>query len=94
LLCSRQIVAVANETDSLLQAMDDVEQHLLLERPKLEAGSVDVIAATLLTSLFVALVLFLIHHQLLTAQVRERQRAETAQRSQQLAAMKMASRCW
>jgi signal transduction histidine kinase len=78
---SRQIVAVANETDSLLQAMDDVEQRLLVERQQREAGSVDVIAATLLSSLFLALVLFLIHHQLLTAQVRERLRAETAQRN-------------
>jgi len=78
---SRQIVANAETADSLLQAMGDEEQRLLAERQKREGTSFSVIAGTLLTSLFFALVLFLIHHQLLTDQVRERLRAETSQRN-------------
>jgi len=78
---TRKIVANADTTDNLLQSMGDEEQRLLAERQKREGASFSVIAGTLLTSLFLALVLFLIHHQLLTDQVRERLRAETSQRN-------------
>jgi signal transduction histidine kinase len=77
----RKIVSAADETDSLLQRMDDEEQRLLVERQKREASSFSVIVVTLLTSLLFALVMFLVHHRLLTEQVRERFRAETAQRA-------------
>ena len=78
---TREIIAVANETDGILHAMDDEEERLLVERQKREAGSFWVIAGTLLTSLFFALVLFLVHHKLLTDEVWERVRAERAQRT-------------
>lgn len=78
---TRQIVAAANATDRVLQSMDDEEQRLLKERQGRETISFNVTAAILITSLFMALVLFLIHHQLLTEQVNERQRAENAQRA-------------
>jgi len=78
---TRKIVANADATDGLMQVMGDEEQRLLTERQKREGASFSVIAGTLLTSLFFALVLFLIHHQLLTDQVRERLRAETSQRN-------------
>src|SRR5271166_244088 len=78
---SRQIIGAADDTESLLQRMEDDEQRLLGERQSREGASFTVLAAILLTSLFLALVLFLIHHQMLTDQVRERQRAEVAQRN-------------
>jgi|HubBroStandDraft_6_1064221.scaffolds.fasta_scaffold34234_2 signal transduction histidine kinase len=77
----RQITAVADATDDLLQAMNEQEQGLLAERQQRERSSFDVTAGVLATSLFFALILFLIHHQLLTDQVRERVRAEGAQRA-------------
>jgi signal transduction histidine kinase len=78
---ARNIVAVADETDSLLQGMDDEEQRLLVERQKREASSFSVIVFTLLASLLLALILFMIHHRLLTDEVRARSRAEAAQRA-------------
>ena len=77
----RQITAIADQTDDLLQAMNEQEQGLLQERQQRESSSFTVTAGVLATSLFFALVLFLIHHQLLTDQVRERVRAEGAQRA-------------
>jgi signal transduction histidine kinase len=78
---SRKIVSMADEIDSLLQVMDEQEQVLLVERQAREASSFSVIVITLVGSLFLALIMFLIHHRLLTEQVRERFRAETAQRA-------------
>lgn len=78
---SRQISAAADASDHQIQLMDNEEQRLLDERRAREGSSFDVTAAVLLTSLFLALVLFLVHHQLLTEQVKERTRAETAQRT-------------
>jgi len=78
---SREIIAIANETDTILRAMDDEEQRLLLERQKREALSIYVIAGTLVTSLLIALVLFLVDHKLLSDEVRNRVRAENAQRA-------------
>ena len=52
-----------------------------MEREGRESRSFSIIAGILATSLFLALVLFLIHHQLLTDQVKERLRAETTQRA-------------
>jgi signal transduction histidine kinase len=78
---ARQITAVADESDEIIRSMDEQEQRLLTERQRREGGSFTVTAAILLTSLFLALLLFLIHHRLLTEQVRERLRAEGAQRT-------------
>jgi signal transduction histidine kinase len=61
--------------------MNETEQALLMQRQARERSSFSVIAGILLTSLFLALVLFLIHHRLLTHQVKERLRAESAQRA-------------
>jgi signal transduction histidine kinase len=77
----RKIVSTADQTDSLLQDMDDQEQSLLIERQKREASSFLVMISILVGSLLLALIMFLIHHRLLTEQVRERFRAETAQRA-------------
>lgn len=78
---ARQIVDTADDVDEVLQGMYEEEQRLLAQREQREAGSFNMTAAVLATSLFFALVLFLIHHQLLTDQVRERVRAEAAQRA-------------
>jgi len=78
---SRDLVSKADAMDQALNAMNETEQQLLLERQDRERGSFDVIAGVLATTLFLALVLFLVHHQLLTEQVRERVRAEGAQRA-------------
>jgi signal transduction histidine kinase len=78
---ARHIAAVVDASDLQIQLMDAEEQHLLEERQRREGLSFTVIAAILLTSLFFAFVLFLIHHLLLTQQVKERTRAEGAQRT-------------
>jgi len=78
---SRQITVAGDATEAVLERMEDEEKRLLGERQRREGASFFVVSAILLTSLFLALVLFLIHHQMLTDQVRERQRAEVAQRN-------------
>ena len=77
----RQIAASADASEQILELMHDAEQRLLAERQQREGRSFSVTAGVLLTSMFLALVLFLIHHQLLTEQVKQRQRAEGAQRA-------------
>ncbi len=77
----RELTVTSESTDQLLQSMYEEEQRLLEEREQRENSSFNVIAGVLATSLFLALVLFLIHHQLLAVQVRERVRAEVAQRA-------------
>lgn len=78
---NRLILSNADSMDRLLRSMHAEEQDLLAERQKRESAMFSLIAGILATSLFFALVLFLIHHQLLTDQVAERMRAETAQRA-------------
>lgn len=77
----RQMVAVGDSSEHLLQTMDDEEQRLLQERQKDESNSFLAIVVILLVSLFLSLALFLIHHRLLTNQVRHRVRAELTQRN-------------
>jgi signal transduction histidine kinase len=78
---TRQITSTADATDQVIQSMDESESQLLIQREDRERKSFAVTAGVLATSLFLALILFLIHHQLLTDQVRERVRAESAQRA-------------
>lgn len=78
---TREMMSVADDTDTVIYSMEVEEQRLLNERRNRQATSFTMVIGILLTSLFLALVLFLIHHQLLTDQVRERLRAETAQRN-------------
>jgi len=78
---SRQSLAVAGSSDLLLQRMYDAEERLLSERQARASRFVSLTAAILITSLFLALVLFLVHHRLLMDQVAGRSRAELAQRA-------------
>ena len=78
---ARQSIAAADETDVLLQSMDAHEEELLAQRQSRERASFGLTVGILLTSMFVALIFFLVHHRVLTEQVRERQRAEVAQRA-------------
>jgi signal transduction histidine kinase len=78
---SRQIISTAAETDVLTQLMYDGEEQLLAQRQARVSNSSTITEAILITSLFLALVLFLVHHQLLMDQVAARTRAETAQRA-------------
>jgi len=78
---NREMMAAADDTETVVNAMAAEEQRLLTERQHRAGVSLTVIAAILLTSLFLALVFFLIHHQMIMDQVRERLRAETAQRN-------------
>jgi CHASE3 domain sensor protein len=75
---TRQIVVTAEGTDGLTQRMYDTEEQLLAERQARVSSSSTVTEAILITSLFLALVLFIVHHQLLMDQVSARTRAETA----------------
>ena len=67
--------------DLLLQRMYDTEEQLLAERQARASRFAQLTAAILITSLFLALVLFLVHHRLLMDQVAGRSRAELAQRT-------------
>jgi signal transduction histidine kinase len=78
---TRQIVTTAEGTDGVTQRMYDAEEQLLAERQARVGSSSTVTEAILITSLFLALVLFIAHHQLLMDQVGARTRAETAQRA-------------
>jgi len=78
---TRQIVVTAEGTDGLTQRMYDTEEQLLAERQARVSSSSSVTEAILISSLFLALVLFIVHHQLLMDQVSARTRAETAQRA-------------
>jgi CHASE3 domain sensor protein len=77
----RQSLAAADETDQLLRRMYDTEEQLLSERQGRANRSTRSTAEILLTSLFLALVLFILHHRLLVDQVAGRSRAELAQRT-------------
>jgi len=76
-----RIVAAAAQIDAVLKEMYDTEQNLLSERQDRVQRSLEITSAVLITSLFLTLVLFLIHNQLLTEQVRARTKAENAQRA-------------
>ena len=78
---SRQSLATAESCDVILQRMYDSEQQLLSERQARASRFAQLTAAILITSLFLALVLFLVHHHLLVEQVAGRSRAELAQRT-------------
>jgi CHASE3 domain sensor protein len=78
---SRQSLIIAEKTDSLLQRMYDTEEQLLAERQARASRSTWLTAEILLTSLFLALVLFILHHRLLVDQMAGRSRAELAQRT-------------
>ena len=78
---TRKIVANAQATDGLTQGMYETEERLLAERQQRVSSSSTITQGILITSLFLALVLFLVHHQLLMDQVAARARAETAQRA-------------
>ena len=78
---TRQIVSVAEDTDLLLQHMYDEEEQLLAQRQARVRRSSAVIVSVLATSLFLALILFVMHHRLLVDQVAARSRAEAAQRA-------------
>jgi signal transduction histidine kinase len=78
---ARDIAVVVDASDQQIRLMGDQEQQLLDQRRARAGNSFTVTAAILITSLFLALVLFLVHNQLLTEQVKERTRAETAQRT-------------
>jgi signal transduction histidine kinase len=78
---SRQSLAAADETDLLLRRMYETEERLLAERQSRANRLASLVAAILITSLFLALALFLVHHRLLTDQVAARTRAELAQRA-------------
>jgi signal transduction histidine kinase len=77
---SKQSLATADEIDLLLQRMYDSEEQLLAERQTRASHSASLTATILITSLLLALVLFLLHHRLLMDQVAARSRAELAQR--------------
>lgn len=81
LAVNRQITTVADAVDQIVQSMNEQEQVLLSQRQERERSSFAMILGVLGTSMFLALVLFLIHHQLLTEQVGQRLRAEGALRA-------------
>jgi len=78
---SHQLSAAADASDHLMQGMHQAEQQLLMQREQHEQTAFQITVSILAISLFLALILFLIHHQLLTREVSERLRAETSLRA-------------
>lgn len=78
---NREMMSAADGTEALVQEMENEEQRLLVEREQREQSSFVTIGAVLVTSLFLALMFFLIHHRMIMDQVLERARAEAGQRS-------------
>jgi signal transduction histidine kinase len=78
---TRQIVATAGETDRVLQAMYDNEDQLLAARQTRVRHSSNMTTGILIASLFLALILFIVHHRLLTDQVKARTQTEVALRA-------------
>ena len=78
---NREMMAAADYTESLVHDMQNEEQRLLVERQKRERASFITIGAVLVTSLFLALMFFLIHHHMIMDQVQQRARAEAGQRN-------------
>jgi signal transduction histidine kinase len=78
---TRQIIAAAEATDVLQQRMYDAEEQLLNERQARVARSSAIISAVLVVSFLLALLLFALHHRLLTQQATAQARAEAAQRA-------------
>ena len=66
---SQQSLATAESCDLLLQRMYDTEEQLLSQRQARASRFASLTATILITSLFLALVLFLVHHHLLVEQV-------------------------
>jgi len=77
----RQIIASSESSDQILRGMYEAEEQLLSQRQQRVQVSSAVTNSVLVTSLFLALILFVAHHRLLTDQVRERGRAEALQRA-------------
>ena len=78
---NRAMMAAADTTEDVIRSMDEEEQRLLFERRNREQASFLVVGTVLLLSMFLALALFLIHHQMIMDQMRERLQAEAAQRN-------------
>jgi signal transduction histidine kinase len=78
---NREMMAAADDTETVMRAMEEEETRLLAERQRRERTSFAMIGGVLITSLFLALVLFLIHYWMIMEQVEERKRAENVQRS-------------
>lgn len=78
---NRNIISVAEETDRLMQRMYDEETQLLNERTLRMQRTSKLTVAILVMSFILAVVLFVVHHHLLTEQVEARAQAETAQRT-------------
>ncbi len=76
-----QIMARAEESDTVVLGMYNTEEELLDDREARVQFSSTTTSGVLITSLFLTLVLFLIHNQLLGDQVKARTRAETTQRA-------------
>jgi len=78
---NREMMAAADDTETLVRSMEDEEVRLLGERQRRERTAFSMIGGVLITSLFLALVFFLIHHRMIMEQVEQRTRAENVQRS-------------
>lgn len=78
---NREMMAAADDTEALVRDMENDEQRLLVERQRREKASFVTIGAVLVTSLLLALIFFLAHHQMIMDQVHQRARAEAGQRN-------------
>jgi PAS domain S-box-containing protein len=73
---TQQITALSAETDSLLQAMEDVEQRLLDVRTNRSVRLFRITVFILTASFALTLALFLLHYRLLHVELKARQQAD------------------
>jgi signal transduction histidine kinase len=73
---TQQIVAIASDTDALTQRMDAEEQRLLEQRTANARRWFGVIVGILMTALGGALILFWVHYNLLSQELRALERAQ------------------
>jgi len=78
---TRDIVSTAEDSDELLQAMYDQETELLSQRQSRVRRTSTLLEVILVASFALAVGLFVVHHRLITDEVRARSRAEAAQRT-------------
>jgi signal transduction histidine kinase len=83
-----QSVSLGDQMTSVIQAMREAEERLLMERRRAADRLLSVLIATVITAFSVALLLFFVHYRLLIAELRARQTAEQMAKQAELIARK------
>jgi signal transduction histidine kinase len=89
---SLQLATLATEYNTIMQRMEQAEQSLLDQRIKVSAKLFRIAVALLIVTLACAIALLWMHYRFLTAEVSERERAETKAKSSDDASRRLSVR--